>query len=58
MGSGGNTEELLNTTPMSYQEGREFQDLGGALLISLAEVSEIVKKLLSGKEWVRFAQRC
>ena len=42
-------EELLNPTNMSSMEDAEFEDSGGPLPISLAEVSEVVKKLLSSK---------
>ena len=42
-------EELLNPTNTSSVEDAVFEHSGGALSISLAEVAEVVKKLLSGK---------
>ena len=41
--------ELLNLTNMSSEEDVEFEELGESSLISLAELSEVVKKVLSGK---------
>lgn len=49
-GGGRNTfEELLNPTNMPSEEEAESEDSREASLISLAEVSEVVEKLLSGK---------
>ncbi len=42
-------EELLNPTNTFSVEEAEFEDPGEALPISLAEVAEVVKKLLSSK---------
>ena len=42
-------EDLLNPTGMSSLEEAELHDSGEVSPISLAEVSEVVKKLLSGK---------
>jgi len=42
-------DDLLNPASMSSIEEAEFEDFGKDLSITLAEVSEVVKKLLGGK---------
>ena len=42
-------EELLNPANMSSVEEVELEDPGGSSFVSLAEVTEVVKQLLSGK---------
>ena len=45
----GHVEDLLNTTDISSREEAELGDPGESSPIYLAEVSEVVKQLLSGK---------